>query len=421
LARLLAFAALLASASCSNPEGDVPARDIPDGDASLTEARFGGRKHLPHRAASAWPEVSSALTPSQCESAAGAGVRKPGLERRPYLQQLTASSTAILYKLKSDVSDDRVVVSTPSGALVTAVAAASDSASPDGLQRVARIEGLRAGTGYCYSVGELTERIGFRTPPLERTGEPVRFVVFGDSGSGSAAQLALRDQLLTEPFDLLLHTGDLAYENGSLEAFSRNFFGVYAGLLERVPVFPVPGNHEYMTDEAGPFLEVFDLPDNGVSGRGERWYSFDWGDIHFIGLDTEQLDTAQIDWLERDLANTQRDWVIVFLHQPAYSSGVHGGSAAVEAAFVPLLEAHEVPIVFAGHDHDYERSVPIRGVTYVVTGGGGKSVRRVGRSWFTAHSESVTHFVSVEVRGGTLSLRAIDAAGREFDSAQIDR
>jgi hypothetical protein len=138
---------------------------------------------------------------------------------------------------------------------------------------------------------------------------------------------------------------------------------------------------------------VFAPPENGGPEGRERWYSFGWGDAHFVALH----------------------------RRPAFSSGQHGSTLSVQQFFVPLFEKHRVPPVLAGHDHDYERSVPINGVTYVVTGGGGVGTRPVGRSSFTAFSESVCHFVFITVAGDTLTLHAIDGVGTEFDSLVLTR
>jgi 3',5'-cyclic AMP phosphodiesterase CpdA len=229
----------------------------------------------------------------------------------------------------------------------------------------------------------------------------------------------VRDRLLALPMDLILHTGDVAYGSGTIEQFEQNFFRSYEGLLKSVAIFPIPGNHEYYTEAAAPFIEVFDLPENGgVVGR-ERWYSFDFGDVHFVGLDTEQLGPEQVAWLDRDLSDNQRPWTVVYFHRPPFSSGAHGSASDVEQAFVPLLQAHDVPIVFSGHEHDYERTRPISGVTYVITGGGGKQLRAVGSSDFTVESESVYHVMDVEVRGRTMAVRALDVAGASIDSFEL--
>ena len=203
----------------------------------------------------------------------------------------------------------------------------------------------------------------------------MRFIAFGDSGGGGSDQTALRDQMATVPFDFMIHTGDIAYDGGTRAAFEERFFRVYADFLKYFPVFPASGNHEYDTEDAAPFREVFVLPENGGPEGIERWYSFDWGDVHFVALDSERTGPVQAAWLDADLTANQLPWTIVYWHKPPFSSGEHGSDGASRAHFVPILEKHKVPLVLNGHDHDYERTTPQNGVTYVVTGGGGIGVR----------------------------------------------
>jgi hypothetical protein len=93
----------------------------------------------------------------------------------------------------------------------------------------------------------------------------------------------------------------------------------------------------------------------------------------------------------------------------------------VRDVFGPILEFHRVPLMLAGHDHNYERNEQINGVAYVVTGGGGRGTRAVGRSASTAFSHDVLHFAYVRIEGDDLRLHAIDATGQEFDFAHIRR
>ncbi|MFW5921149.1 MAG: metallophosphoesterase, partial [Polyangiales bacterium] len=159
---------------------------------------------------------------------------------------------------------------------------------------------------------------------------------------------------------------------------------------------------------------------NGGPGGHERWYSFDWGNVHFVALDTELIGSEQLDWLEDDLASTDQPWTIAYFHRPAYSSGSsHGSSKKVRKHIAPILERHGVQLALAGHSHNYERTKPMNGVTHVVTGGGGEGVRPVGTSEWTAFSASVAHFVYVTVGDGKLRLHAIDASGKEFDGVEI--
>lgn len=349
---------------------------------------------------------------------AGAAIR-----RRPYLQQVTTTSAMIGW-VTSSPGTARVEAATADGAERHTAAAEVEAAAlrgPDEQQVWARLDGLRPDTIYCYALrddaGEIVRPTGFRTPPIADPGAPVRFLAFGDSGGGGPDQYALLEQMYTVPYDLIIHTGDLAYDSGTIAQFEDNVFGVYADILRNIPMFPAAGNHDYETLRGAPFRSVFALPGDS----GEKWYAFDWGSVHFVALDTESDYQIQAAWLDRDLAGTALPWRIVYLHKPPYSSGTHGSDLALRAALAPILERHHVQLVLAGHDHDYERIVPQNGVAYVVTGGGGVGTRSVGASSFTAFSEDVIHFVYGEATADETVLHAIDATGAEFDAAVVPR
>jgi hypothetical protein len=339
------------------------------------------------------------------------------LRRAPYVQRTTQDATEVV--LVSVQSDPPVVdVTTPEGDAVTTVTASLDPTSVG--QWVADLTGLQSDTIYCYSVRGLSDPAGLRTAPAADAAHPVRFAVFGDSGSADHYQRAVAEQLAAVPFELMLHTGDVDYSGGQAD-YDRTFFDTYAALTRSIPAFPVTGNHDYESDDALPFFEAFRLPENGEPDGAERWFSFDWGPVHFVALDTEVAFDAQASWLARDLGDSVLPWIVVYLHRPPFSSGTHGSDQAVRAAFAPVFERYGVDVVLSGHEHDYERTVPLNGVTYVVTGGGGKGTRPVGHSSFTAFSEDVLHFVVGEATSTTMVLHAIDGTGVEFDSVLLER
>jgi hypothetical protein len=353
------------------------------------------------------------------------GAAEPGrrnvLLRGPYLQRVTATSATIVWTARNG---GEVEVVSPSSDLRVEVSAEADTSAPlpVGHQWVADVEGLEPGSIHCYSIrdgeGALVSHVGFRTAPDED--EPIRFVAFGDVGARTGDQRAVYDQIRTVASDFVVVTGDVAYEEGKLSELEDNFFGVYRELLRHVPVFPASGNHDYETDDAAPFRQAFVLPENGGGGGVERWYAFDWGPVHVVVLDTERLGDEQRDWLEADLAATTAIWKIAVLHRPPFSSGDHGSDMAVRALFAPVFERHGVQLVLAGHDHDYERTHELGGVTYVVTGAGGRGTRDVGTSDFTAFSEPVSHFSYVEATPDELVLRAIDGTGAHFDGVRLE-
>jgi hypothetical protein len=341
------------------------------------------------------------------------------LYREPFLQEVGSSSASVVFATRL-ARQGIVDVKLPGGSPVMSVEAERDGTTTGKLehQAIAKLEGLEPSTLYCYSLQGMTEPAGFFTAPESGA---IRFAAIGDSGTGEDDQRDVSDQLITVPFDLMLHLGDLAYDDGKPDEITSHYFRVYESLLKLVPMFTASGNHEYATNAAAPYLEAFVLPRNGDPKYMERWYSFDYGDVHFVALDTERPVHAQAAWLDADLARNKRPWVVVFGHRPPYSSGEHGGDTDFRRLFVPILEKHRVALVLTGHEHNYERFEPKNGVTYVVSGGGGRETRDVGRSSDTAFAEAVLHFVFVDVMPDHMLLHAIDGVGREFDQAFIER
>lgn len=358
----------------------------------------------------------------------GGGLTATGsreLLRQPYLQQVTEDSARVLWTAEDDKPLTLRVIA-PDGSVAHDANAPMDRdvVGRNYTQFDAPIDGLEPSTIYCYSIledgEELVAPTGFRTATAGDSSETVRISVIGDLGTRTDEQLLVRDELADVAADLVLVAGDLAYETGTLDDHEKNFFGVYRELMRSIPFFVISGNHDYAANGA-VFREVFSLPPNGGPDGREKWYSFDWGPVHVVALDTELVGPAQAAWLDADLESTDRPWRIALMHRPAYSSGWHGSTQSVQDYFVPLFERHGVQLVIAGHDHDYERTESINGVTYLVIGSSGRGTRAVGESSFTAYSESVAHFASVAITAGTMSVHAIDATGKDFDAVTIGK
>ena len=282
-----------------------------------------------------------------------------------------------------------------------------------GKRHAVTLSGLHPGSRYYYRVAGAQKTASFRTAPDE-PGSGFTFAVVGDSGTGSKAQRAVASLLERMQPDLILHTGDVVYPKGDDADYDPKFFAPYRRIIDSVPVFPCLGNHDVETENGAPYLENFHLPRNDLESAG-RYYSFDWGNAHFVALDSELYyddeggdPERQKAWLERDLGETRQPWKFVFFHRPPYSSSEHGSDLLVREDLEPVLARHSVDLVFSGHDHDYERTVQIKGVTYVVTGGGGKDLYEAGESEWTAFSRSVHHAVRVRIDGDRLRLEAVE-------------
>lgn len=344
--------------------------------------------------------------------------------RFPYLQRATASSVDVVWTSATPAEIEVWPAGDESAARAIEAEIDDSAVLAHARQFVAEIDGLEAGTIYCYRMtgegGEWQRPTGFRTAPAPGSGEPIRIIAFGDSGSGSTDQVTLLDQMMNYEADMAIVAGDVAYESGTLQQFEDNYFAIYQPMLDRIPFFPASGNHEYETDDAEPFRDVFVLPENGGPDGLERWYSYDWGDLHVAVLDTEVDFAAQAEWLREDLEKNELPWTIVLLHRPPYTAGDHGADLEVRETFHPIFVEHEVDLVVTGHDHHYERVVPQQGVNYIVTGGGGRGVReKLSRNEYTAFAEPVAHFVYLVIEDGALTAWAIDGTGQVFDSFRI--
>ena len=383
--------------------------------------RTGDLSHAPA------PRIAYDRDLKRCGSAQLSDDGRAIFDRAPYLQQVTPRSAMVMWTTAS-LDAMQVLVTRADGQPQGMYAADVDISAPlvKGRTMITRIDRLEPATQYCYKVVAggrvLLDATGFVTAPPGDSNEPIRFVSMGDLGIDGPDQRAVRDQIARVPFSFALINGDVAYDNGNTRELDAHFFAVYAPMLRHVPFFVASGNHDYYTDDAAPFRRAFALFENGGPEGHERWYSFDWGPLHVVVLDTELSDVpAQAAWLDADLRANRQPWTVVSLHRPPFSSGAHGDHEPTKKAFVPLFSKHKVPLVLAGHDHNYERTAAIDGVTYIVAGAGGRGTRPVGSSPFTAFAERVSHFVLVTIDGANLTVNAIDGSGHDFDSVRIKR
>lgn len=310
------------------------------------------------------------------------------ITRGPLLQMVSKDAITIRWKTNDNTSS-KIQFGTSENSLVSVLK--NDALSKD---HELRLTGLQPDTKYYYTVGsgsdvlEGSYRNHFTTSPLANTTRKIRIGVFGDAGTGDLHQKGTRDSYLRLFKDginpeLALLLGDNAYNTGTDQEYQANFFDVYDdNILNNHVVFPVPGNHEYASPGV-PYFSVFSLPAAGESGGlpsgTPSYYSFNYGNIHFIMLNSMGHDggkplgdstSEQAVWLKKDLAANAgtHKWTIASLHHPPYTNGSHNsdgetGLIAIRQQITPILERYGVDAVLAGHSHVYERSFLIQGHT----------------------------------------------------------
>jgi len=312
--------------------------------------------------------------------------------RGPYLQNGTPRSVTV--KWRTDLPGESVVRYGTNLAELTEVRG-SLALTTD--HEVA-LTGLRADQQYFYSIGTLKAVLAgddtnhyFVTPPLSGTKKPVRIWAIGDCGTASRrfvqdpGSIKVRDGYLnfagTNHTDVWLMLGDNAYDAGTDAEYQAAVFQVYPTLLRNTLLWSTLGNHEtYGPDVEGriAYHDIFTLPAGAEAGGTrsgtENYYSFDYGNIHLVCLDSELSDRApdgpMATWLHADLAANTNDWLIAFWHSPPYSKGSHdsdamwdnfGNMTFMRTNFVSILESYGVDLVLCGHSHSYERSFLING------------------------------------------------------------
>jgi len=458
----------------------------------------------------------------------------------PYLQpgpssELVDKQEAVVLAWKTDNTPaDFVVTYGPEhGDVATAVISKAGRRGGKGeidsvFDYAAVLTGLSLAKKYRYVVSANGKKIaeGVFTTRKQR-GMPIRFVAFGDNSYGEIGQRGVAYYAYQTKPDFVMNTGDNVYESGLDNEYARYFFPVYnaeyahpsmgAPLLRSVPFYTVIANHDvHAKDANGHPVADFDkmpdalgyytnmhLPMNGpvsptyptpIAGAddvlaafkqacGDRFprmanYSFDYGDAHFLCLDSnvyvDPTDTALQSWIADDLAKTNATWKFVVYHHPAFNVGDEHYKEQQMRVLCPIMEQHGVDFVLSGHEHVYQRTRPLHfvhkddagakdlgkgtrlvpgtfaidndfdgstkttanGVIHIGTGAGGKHLYDPGfdddtSKWLHPEDDNVayTHrfhsrhhsFTAFEIDGKTCKLSQIDELGRTVDSITVTK
>jgi hypothetical protein len=247
----------------------------------------------------------------------------------------------------------------------------------------------------------------------------VRFAVIGDFGTGERLQYETADRLRLAheqfPFEFVLMLGDNIYGGKSPRDFERKFERPYKPLLDdKVTFYASLGNHDVPEEQS---YKLFNMD-------GRRYYSFKKGNVRFFALDSNYMDPDQVAWLTSQLQNSTDDWKIAFFHHPLYSSArAHGSSLELRGILEPLFQKYGVQVVFSGHDHVYERTIPQKGIVYFTEGSSGQlRPGDIRGAAFTAKSfDTDCTFMLVEIAQDDLYFETISRTGETVDSGKIAR
>lgn len=371
--------------------------------------------------------------------------------RIPLTIRHVLADSAIVYFELDRPSDGLVILqSLDQGPSSQQVIPFDSSVDPSVTQQQITISGLSANTEYQVAVAIKASEGHFQLPGYGgaawgnvtfRTASdqyPVKVGVVGDSGMGDAVTPQLAERMADLNPDFVIHTGDVVYKiaenNDPYQAFMLKFYRPFQPVLQRMPIYPVVGNHDVEKAtfwEGKPFYyrafpPLFDprFEPSTFNGRNQ-WYAFAYGAIQFLMLDTQAFyeeggRAEQTAWLQQRLQDTRFTVNIPVFHMPPYSAGLHEfDGLPVRSDWQPLFEQYGVRLVLTGHDHNYQRLVS-NGITYIVSGGGSATLYKqqndLPESQFFARR---SHFVYLELYPERADLKAIDANGEVIEQLSI--
>jgi hypothetical protein len=413
----------------------------------------------PEPTASPSPSATFTLTPTATESATPTATPIPSAETRILadaaqveylipltLQHLTPDAALLFFQLLSPSPGYVIYRMLPATSEVWWIR----PLDPTAARHFVTLEGLLPDQRYEIQVGlgedpgslRLPRLAGqrwgpltVRTPPLGELS--LRIGVIGDTGFGEEVTDSLIARMAQSDLDFVIHTGDLMYrpqeEDDLPLSYALKFYLPFQPLLTRMPVYSTPGNHDLepaarRNGEPFYYTAFPGFADPGLTDAppGPGWYAFTYGSTQFLMLNSlvfhgqpgRQEHTA---WLSERLFDPKISASIIALHVPPFNNGRHANDGrASRIDWVPLFEQAGVPLVFAGHDHNYQR-LAFNGVTYVITGGGssvlyGSSVSPSDGEVFRRES----HFVLLELEGARLRISALDPEGDVLDRETIE-
>jgi 3',5'-cyclic AMP phosphodiesterase CpdA len=247
----------------------------------------------------------------------------------------------------------------------------------------------------------------------------VRFAVVGDMGNGRPPQYQTAREMAEArksfPFDFVITDGDNIYGSASPLDLQVKFERPYRSLLEAgVEFYASRGNHDQ------PEVLTYKL----LHMNGRRYYRLEKSNVVFFFLDSNQMDSGQVAWLEQALARAGDKWKICVFHHPIYSAAAfHGPALELRRTLEPIFIKYGVNAAFSGHDHVYERVKPQHGVHYFTEGASGQL--RFGNlrpsEETAAGFDRDNSFMLVEIAGDEMYFETLSRIGQTVDSGVIER
>ena len=396
--------------------------------------------------------------------ATGQAENYAGADKINFLRQLitadASTSRTIMWQADEKLENPAAEYKNAAGQITAVPASVQELNTSSGTLYVytAALTGLEPGSAYEYRAGYEGSRTGWHKLPAAQP-DSFKALIFPDSQSSDYSgwrKLAQTAYSKNDDAAFFINMGDLV-DNGYDFSQWRAWFNSVAPMIENIPFAPVMGNHEtYNMDwqiaPPTPYLTLFNLPENGTDANKNQYYSFDYGDVHFVVLNTQTDEMAdfnpdlmqqQLNWLRSDLAGTQSKWKIVLMHKDilryAFTDRPNNfDPASIQFTpwaqqLMPVFEEYNVDAVLTAHLHTYRRRVPLKtfkpdntGITYILTGVAGSV--RYANLWQKNPADAAlapqpedANYLTLNKTPNALTFKAFLPDGTEFDTVTITK
>lgn len=340
---------------------------------------------------------------------------------QPYLQAVTNNSIYLLVETDSEKPVESFL-EYPDGMRKTikSIAFEVTDAKPATYVHSFKYINLHPATKYSYSMkdGDVTYKGSFNTAPNANARGKFKFTSYGDSRSAPKLFAKISKGMESENPDFSVYLGDLSFD-GSYKLWKNEFFiPEQLSLAKNVPFFNAVGNHEGWKINTKAFTEA---PIS--AGGNQEYYSFDYGDIHFLVLSTQNKigeDSPQWKFAEEDLKNSKAKWKFVAFHIPAYGAGAHGESKGMIKMSEKIFEKQGVDVVLTGHSHFYQHN-KVNKIHHFILGGGGSPLYSPKEAPYVIKSAKEYHYAIFDCTPNKIEMTVKNIDGKEIDKIVFEK
>ena len=261
-----------------------------------------------------------------------------------------------------------------------------------------------------------------RTAPpafsLKPADQPIRVLAFGDFGTGSMAQTNLAKSMVgfnkSHPFDFGITLGDNFYSTGMKSPADPRWQSQWEMLYGPMGIqfYATMGNHDWGSGDS-PAAEILYSEKSTDWHLPAPYYTFTAGAVQFFAIDTVEVNQAELDWLDSELAKSTARWKLVYGHYHIYSA-TRGDNKVLIQRLLPVLKKNHVDVYLNGHDHNLQEEKSEDGVHFFVSGGGGADLYDFNPYDRTIFKEKLNGFTVIEADAGRLAIVFVGADGKEI-------